>query len=39
MPSCLGMYIQNNLIKYAKISKEHNEFKVEAYRTNNKRNI
>lgn len=31
MPSCLGMYIQNNLIKYAKISKEHNEFKVEAY--------
>ena len=31
MPSCLGMYVQNNLIKYAKISKEHNEFKVEAY--------
>ena len=31
MPSCLGMYIQNNLIKYAKISKERNEFKVEAY--------
>ena len=31
MPSCLGIYIQNNLIKYAKISKEHNNFKVEAY--------
>lgn len=31
MPSCLGIYIQDNLIKYAKISKEHNNFKVEAY--------
>lgn len=31
MPSCLGIYVQNNLIKYAKISKEHNSFKVEAY--------
>lgn len=31
MPSCLGIYIQNNLIKYSKISKEHNNTKVEAY--------
>lgn len=31
MPSCLGIHIQKNLIKYAKISKEHNNFKVEAY--------
>ena len=31
MQSCLGIYIQDNLIKYAKISKEHNNFKVEAY--------
>ena len=31
MQSCLGIYIQNNLIKYAKISKEHNKVKAEAY--------
>lgn len=31
MPSCLGVYIQENLIKYAKISKERNNIKVEAY--------
>lgn len=31
MPSCLGIYIQNNLIKYAKISKERENTKVEAY--------
>lgn len=31
MQGCLGIYIQNNLIKYAKISKEHNKVKVEAY--------
>ena len=31
MQSCLGIYIQNNLIKYAKISKEHNKVKVDAY--------
>jgi len=31
MPSCLGIYIQNNLIKYAKISKERDNTKVEAY--------
>lgn len=31
MPSCLGIYIENELIKYAKVSKDHNKFKVEAY--------
>lgn len=31
MQSCLGIYIQDNLIKYAKISKEHNKLKIEAY--------
>jgi len=31
MQGCLGIYIQKNVIKYAKISKEHNNFKVEAY--------
>lgn len=31
MQSCLGIQIQNNLIKYSKISKERNNFKVEAY--------
>lgn len=31
MSSCLGIYIQNNLIKYAKMSKDRNNLKVEAY--------
>ena len=31
MSSCLGLYIENNIIKYAKVSKEHDSFKVEAY--------
>jgi len=31
MLSCLGIYVQNNLIKYSKVSKEHNNIKVEAY--------
>ena len=31
MPSCLGIYIEDELIKYAKVSKDHNKFKVEAY--------
>lgn len=31
MQNCLGIYIENNLIKYAKVSKERNEFKVEAF--------
>lgn len=31
MASCLGIYVQNNLIKYAKVSKERNNIKIEAY--------
>jgi len=31
MPSCLGLYIENNLIKYAKVSKEHDIKKVESF--------
>ncbi len=33
MASCLGLYIDNNIIKYAKVSKEHEEIKVEAFGT------
>lgn len=29
--SCLGLYIEQHLIKYAKVSKEHNRIKVEAF--------
>ena len=31
MPNCLGIYVGENLIKYAKISKEHDDVKVEAF--------
>lgn len=31
MPSCLGVYVENNIIKYAKVSKERENIKVEAY--------
>ncbi len=31
MQNCLGIYIENNLIKYAKVSKDKNDFKIEAY--------
>ena len=31
MPSCLGVYVEDNLIKYAKVSKERENVKVEAY--------
>ena len=31
MPSCLGIYVQNNLIKYAKISKDHDIKKVDSF--------
>ncbi len=31
MASCLGLYIENNLIKYAKVSKEKDLKKIEAY--------
>lgn len=31
MTSCLGLYIEEHLIKYAKISKDHDNLKVEAF--------
>lgn len=31
MANCLGLYIQNNIIKYAKISKEHDNLKIESF--------
>ena len=31
MQNCLGIYIENNLIKYAKVSKDKNSFEIESY--------
>ena len=31
MQNCLGIYIENNLIKYSKVSKDKDTFKVEAF--------
>ena len=31
MASCLGMYIENNIIKYAKVSKDRSGTKVESF--------
>lgn len=31
MPSCLGLYIEDNLIKYAKVSKNNDALKIEAF--------
>lgn len=31
MSSCLGMYVQNNVIKYAKLSKDHDKIKVDSF--------
>lgn len=31
MSSCLGLYIENNIIKYAKVSKDHDTLKVESF--------
>lgn len=31
MPTCLGLYIENNLIKYAKVSRDKNTIKVDAF--------
>lgn len=31
MPSCLGLYIENNMIKYAKISKDHDNFRIDSF--------
>ena len=39
MPNCLGLYIEENLIKYAKVSKEQNGYKIEAFGTKFYENI
>ncbi len=31
MAECLGIYLESNLIKYAKVSKDHDRIKVEAF--------
>ena len=31
MSSCLGLYIESNVIKYAKVTKDHDLLKVEAF--------
>ena len=31
MQTCFGIYIENNLIKYAKVSKDRDTFKVDAF--------
>ncbi len=31
MANCLGLYVESNIIKYAKISKDHEKIKVEAF--------
>ena len=31
MASCLGLYIENNIIKYAKVSKSNDAIKVESF--------
>lgn len=31
MQKCLGIYIETNIIKYAKVSKEHDETKIETF--------
>ena len=31
MSSCLGLYIENNIIKYAKVSKDHDNLKIDAF--------
>lgn len=31
MASCLGLYIESNVIKYAKVSKEHDVLKIESF--------
>ena len=31
MSICLGLYIEDNLIKYAKVSRKKDEMKVEAF--------
>lgn len=33
MSTCLGLYIEENIIKYAKVSKDHDQIKVESFGT------
>ena len=39
MQNCLGIYIESHLIKYAKVSKEKDTFKVESFGVNFLENI
>ena len=39
MQSCLGIYIEDNLIKYAKVQKDKDNIKVEAFGTKFYENI
>ena len=31
MSTCLGLYIEENIIKYAIVSKEHDQMKIESF--------
>ena len=31
MAGCLGIYLESNLIKYAKVSKEHDKYKIDSF--------
>ena len=31
MSSCLGLYIENNIIKYAKVTKDHDNIKIDSF--------
>ena len=31
MQSCLGLYLENNLIKYAKVTKDHDNYRIESF--------
>lgn len=31
MSSCLGLYIENNIIKYAKVSKDHDNLRIDSF--------
>ena len=39
MQSCLGIYIEDNLIKYAKVQKDKDNVKIEAFGTKFYENI
>ena len=31
MAQCLGLYVEENIIKYAKVSKDHDNIKIESF--------